>query len=115
MTHPNFLVSEGGYISDEAPEKIIKLALELGVTDLIAPGNKVPWVEKIRQWAEEVLGEGNFTISAPGFIKQKGIISDCAKVAGPRWHTIVGSAIYTKKTIEEMQKSAMDLASDISA
>lgn len=111
MTHQNFLVGEGGYISDNAPERIIKLALELGVTDLIAPGNKVPWVEKIRMWGEEAVGSGNFTISAPGFIKQGGVISDCGKVAGNNWHAIVGTAIYGKLAVEEMRKAAMDLVS----
>jgi orotidine-5'-phosphate decarboxylase len=111
MTHQNFLVSEGGYISDDAPERIIKLAIELGVTDFIAPGNKVLWVDKIKKWAEEALGVEGFTISAPGFIKQKGVISDCAKVAGSKWHAIIGTAIYGKPTIEEMRASAIDLAS----
>ncbi|MDO8592644.1 MAG: hypothetical protein Q7R92_02615 [bacterium] len=113
MTHPTFLESEGGYISDEAPEKIIKLAIELGVTDFIAPGNKVPWVEKIRAWGEEALGADGFTINAPGFIKQGGVLSDCAKVAGKRWNAIIGTAIYGKSTVEEMRQAAVDLTANM--
>jgi orotidine-5'-phosphate decarboxylase len=113
MTHPEFLVSEGGYISDDAPERIIKLAIELGVTDFIAPGNKVPWVEKIRNWGEEGLGKDKFTISAPGFIKQTGVVSECGKVAGNYWHAIIGTAIYSKPTIEEMRQAALDLTADM--
>jgi orotidine-5'-phosphate decarboxylase len=115
MTHPNFLVSEGGYISDDAPERIIKMAIELGVTDFIAPGNKVPWVDKIRSWAEEALGTDGFTINAPGFIKQHGVLSDCAKVAGNRWHAIIGTAIYGKPTVEEMKQAAINLTAGMEA
>jgi orotidine-5'-phosphate decarboxylase len=115
MTHQNFLAIEGGYIADDAPERIIKLAIELGVTDFIAPGTKIPWVEKIRGWAEEALGKGNFTISAPGFVKQGGVLSDCAKVAGDRWHAIIGSAIYNKPTTKEMRSAAESFTAGMTA
>lgn len=44
MTHPKFLVSEGGYIADDAPERIIRLAVELGVQHFVVPGTKLNWV-----------------------------------------------------------------------
>jgi orotidine-5'-phosphate decarboxylase len=101
MTHEQFLVSEGGYISDNAPERIYRNACQLGVEHFIVPGNKLDWVKKIRGWLIKELGEGNFTLSAPGFITQKGIISECGLVAGPYWHAIVGSGIYGAKNIRE--------------
>lgn len=94
MTHPEFLVSEGGYIADDAPERIYRLAAKLGVTHFVVPGNKPEWVRRIRGWLVELLGEGNFTLSAPGFITQGGSLSECGSVAGNLWHAIVGSAIY---------------------
>lgn len=94
MTHPKFLVSEGGYIDDEVPEKIYRLACKLGVKNFVVPGNKLDWVKKIRGILVEELGEDNFVLYAPGFITQKGDISECGLVAGKKWHAIVGSAIY---------------------
>ena len=68
MTHPKFLVSEGGYIADDVPERIFRLACELGVNHFIVPGNKLHWVMKLRSLVVNELGEGNYTLSAPGFL-----------------------------------------------
>lgn len=94
MTQPKFLVSEGGFIADESPEKIFSIAVEQGVKDFVVPGNKPEFVEKYRKLFERLLGEGNFTLYAPGFIAQGGKISETGRVAGKYWHAIVGSAIY---------------------
>ena len=110
MTHPNFLVSEGGYIADEAPERIFRLACKLGVEHFIVPGNKLNWVKKLRSLLIEILGEGNYTLSAPGFITQKGDISECGIVAGNEWHAIVGSAIYNA---EDMREATMAVTRQI--
>ena len=99
MTQKKFLVSEGGYIADKAPEQIYKLGAEMGVRDFVVPGNKVEFVVKYKQLLDEVLGRGNFTLYAPGFIGQGGVISETGKVAGDNWHAIVGSAIYKAKDI----------------
>jgi orotidine-5'-phosphate decarboxylase len=96
MTHKKFLVSEGGYIFDDAPQRIYHLGCKLGVQHFVVPGNKMAWVEKIRGWLVEILGEGNFVLYAPGFITQEGSISDCGLVAGKYWHAIMGSGIYGK-------------------
>lgn len=101
MTHPQFLVSEGGYIDDGAPERIYKLACNLGVTNFVVPGNKINWVRKIYTWLVEELGEGNFTLYAPGFLTQGGEISECGSVAGENWHVIVGSGIYKRQRTRE--------------
>lgn len=94
MTQPRFLASEGGYIADDAPNRIYTLAAILGVRDFVVPGNKVEHVEKYRELLDEILGPANFALYAPGFISQGGEISEMAKVAGNRWHAIVGSGIY---------------------
>lgn len=109
MTHPKFLVSEGGYIADDAPERIYRLACNLGVRHFVVPGNKLNWVIKVRGFLESELGEGNFVLYAPGFITQKGDISECGQIAGEEWHAIVGSAIYGKKTRGEMKEAAVTL------
>lgn len=94
MTHEQFLEPEGGFIAGSAPDRIYTIAAQNGVRDFVVPGNKVEYVERYRRLLEGVLGAGNFTLYAPGFITQGGEISKLAEVAGGRWHAIVGSAIY---------------------
>jgi len=115
MTHPKFFVSEGGYISDEAPEIAFKLACEMGVRNFIVPGNKVHWVEKLRALLDEKIGEDKYVLRAPGFIKQGGEISECGQVAGKYWHGIIGSAIYTKGAPEKIREAATNLGAAILA
>lgn len=104
MTQPEFLFSEGGFLADEAPGRIFRIAAEEGVRDFVVPGNKVEYVERYRRLFENTFGPGNFRLYAPGFITQKGEISDFAKVAGDQWHAIVGSAIYKAIDLAEAAK-----------
>lgn len=113
MTHPKFLVSEGGYIADDAPERIIRLAVELEVRHFVVPGTKLNWVQKIKELLDSLLGSGNYVLYAPGFVDQGGIITECGKFAGDNWHAIVGSAIYKKKTPAEMREAAILATSQI--
>jgi len=113
MTHPKFLVSEGGYVADDAVERIYLLACQLGVKDFVVPGTKINWVQRIHSLVSKELGDGNFALYAPGFITQGGEISECGKAAGNRWHAIVGSAIYEQPTPEDQRKAAMTVTSQI--
>ena len=115
MTHENFFISEGGWVDDYAPEKAFRLACKLGVRDFVVPGNKLNWVVKLRLVLDGELGAGNFTLWSPGFIDQKGEITECGKVAGRNWHAIIGSAIYNHATFEEMHEAAKKLGQDILA
>jgi len=110
MTHPKFLTSEGGYIPDGVPERIYHLACDLGVSHFVVPGNKVEWVKKIRSLLMERLGKGNFVLYAPGFITQKGDISECGEEAGDEWHAIVGSGIYGAENIHD---AAVDITKQV--
>lgn len=109
MTHPQFLRSEGGYISDDAPERIFQLACVLGVHHFVVPGNKPLWVQKLRDILIAELGEDNFSLSAPGFITQGGDISECGQIAGKIFYPIVGSGIYAKETPEAMRNAALSI------
>lgn len=106
MTQPKFLMSEDGFIADEAPEKIFQIAAQNGVRDFVVPGNRPKYVRKYKQLLGELLGKNNFALYAPGFISQGGEISEAGKVAGERWHAIVGRAIYKssdpRKVAEEV-------------
>lgn len=106
MTHERFLHSEGGYVADDAVDRIFKLAAELNVTDYVVPGNKP---ERIRDIRKTIDGHGGIgTYYAPGFISQGGTISAAAREAGHRWHAIVGRAIYEATDI---RRAALELAS----
>ncbi|MFA5022720.1 MAG: hypothetical protein WC537_00410, partial [Candidatus Paceibacterota bacterium] len=115
MTHPKFLKSEGGYIDNEAPEAIYRMACQYGVTNFVVPGTKLDWVQRIRGWIVEEIGEGNFALFAPGFITQGGDISECGQAAGDEWHAIVGSAIYKKVTTSEQVTAALAVTKQIVA
>lgn len=113
MTQEKFLDNEGGFISYDAPERIYKLAAKNNTTDFVVPGNKTDFVLQYRQVLNEVLGEDNFILYAPGFISQGGDISETGKVAGANWHAIVGSAIYKKEGVEAMRQAAQEVTSQI--
>lgn len=104
MTHERFLASEGGYIEDTAVEKMYTNSAFHGVTDYVVPGNKPQIIGKIRDLL--LASKIDPVFYAPGFISQGGSISEAASVAGPRWHAIVGRAIYEARDI---QKAALSL------
>ena len=104
MTHKSFLRSDGGYIDDHAPDEIFSTAMMLGVRDFVVPGNK-PWaVRGYRKFFNFRLGEGNFTLYAPGFISQGGDITKIGQEAGDHWHAIVGRGIYAQPDMMEAAK-----------
>jgi len=115
MTHKKFLVSEGGYIADEAVKWIYTNACEWGCTHFVVPGTKLDWVTKIREWLVNRLGEGNFVLYAPGFIAQGGVISECGQAAGDKWHPIVGTAIYKQLNPAAQRRAAIEMTSQVLA
>lgn len=115
MTHPKFLVSEGGYIADEAVERIYRLACQWDVSNFVVPGTKLDWVKRVRGWLIEERGESEFVLWAPGFITQGGDISECGQAAGDEWHAIVGSGIYKKNTPDEQKQAALAVTKLIAA
>jgi orotidine-5'-phosphate decarboxylase len=110
MTQKEFLASEGGFIADGAPTRIYEIAARFKVSDFVVPGNKIEFVKKYRELLEKHLGMGNFALWAPGFIRQGGVITECALTAGPIWRAIVGSAIYRAK---DMKKAAEIITSNL--
>lgn len=115
MTHDKFLASEGGYIVDDAPERIFRQAARQGVRHFVVPGNKLNWVRRLRDILVKELGEGNFVLYAPGFIKQGGVLSDCALAAGKEFHGIVGTAIYAQDSFDKMRAAAIDCSQQLAA
>jgi orotidine-5'-phosphate decarboxylase len=92
MSHPAYLQSEGGYIVNDAPNRMAEKALELGVTNFVLPGTKPKVVES---FAKGALGKIKATIMMPGIGPQGGSLSVACQAATPhRCFPIIGSAIY---------------------
>ena len=106
MTHPGFLKSEGGFIDDQAPFKMLEIALEMGVTEFAVPGNKPQKILEYRKLIEQKLAAGKYSLYSPGLVAQGGEVSESARAAGERWHAIIGRAIYGLNSIEEMRRAA---------
>jgi len=103
MTHERFLASDGGYIDDAAIDKMYSNSAYHGVTDYVVPGNKPEVIKEIRTLL--LTSKIDPVFYAPGFISQGGSISKAAAVAGPRWHAIVGRAIYEARDIQKAVQS----------
>ena len=92
MTHPHYLVLEGGYIDDQMPMKVIKQALDLGVKDFILPSTKLESVSVLMPLFKGIEGI-NFLM--PGIGSQGGTIKESFNsVKGHNFYPIIGSAIY---------------------
>ena len=109
MTHPAYTVSEGGFITDEGALDMYRIAARAGINNFVVPGNKPDVIKQVKDVVE---AEGVSPVFyAPGFIAQGGSISDAAKVAGERFHGIVGRGIYQALDIKA---AAIEHASQIS-
>lgn len=108
MTHPAYAVSEGGFITDEGALEMYKIAAQAGINNFVIPGNKPGVIKQIKEIVES---EGIIPIFyAPGFISQGGKIEDATKVAGERWHAIVGRGIYQSG---DMKKAGIEHTSQL--
>ncbi len=89
MTHPAFVVSEGGFIRDEAVTEIYKLAYENGARDFVVPLTKP---EATRKLYDEAGLDDSCTFYSPGYGKQGG---DAAQFDFLKSHyLIVGRALF---------------------
>jgi len=108
MTHPAYAVSEGGFITDEGALDMYRIAARAGVNNFVVPGNKPEVIKQVRDVVE---AEGVSPVFyAPGFIAQGGKIEAAAKVAGDRFHGIVGRGIYQAK---DMHAAAVEHTSQL--
>lgn len=107
MTHQAFLKEAGGFIDDNAPKRIYEIAVSMGVTDFIIPGNKpdraMEYVNLIKSKIK------NPVFYSPGLITQGGKISHLAKKLD-LWHAIIGRAIYEAR---DMKKACEEIAKEL--
>lgn len=95
MTHPAYSVSEGGFITDEGALEMYRIAARAGINNFVVPGNKPDVIKQVRELVESEVGPSDYF--GPGLIAQGGKIEDAVKVAGPRFHGIVGRGITEAK------------------
>ena len=93
MTHPKFVVSEGGFIRDEAVIEMYQKSFELGVRDFVVPLTKPEATKKLYEQAG--LDE-SCAFYSPGFGKQGG---DAARFAFIKTHfLIIGRSLLQAKS-----------------
>lgn len=93
MTHPAYLQSDGGFIADEAPQRICELAVGLGVKCFVLPGTKPKLVAQFA--AGPLASVEDAAIMMPGIGRQGGDIASAFRAAKPHQrYAIIGSAIY---------------------
>ena len=107
MTHAAYLEEQGGFIKDDAPARIYEIASSMGIKDFVVPGNKPDKVLQYKKLIEKKIKDPVFY--SPGLITQGGSISEIAKML-PRWHAIIGRAIYEAK---DMEKAAKEMAANL--
>lgn len=93
MTHPGHLASEGGFLADNAPDRMCEIALDLGVDSFVLPGTKP---EIISKYAEGPLAAAKpVVVMMPGIGSQGGSLSIAFEAAKGHFpHAIIGSAVY---------------------
>jgi orotidine-5'-phosphate decarboxylase len=114
LTIPQFLKSQGGYIADDAPERILNLAIdEFGVNHFVVPGNKPERVKVYRALFDEKIGAGKYTMISPGFKFQGGKINEINEIAGPNWIAVIGRAIFKQSTELSMRLAMLNLVKEL--
>jgi orotidine-5'-phosphate decarboxylase len=100
MTHEMYLTFEGGFIADNAPDRLCEIALDLGVRNFVLPGTKLDITKKYS--LGKLAKYAPVNIMMPGIGKQGGsIISAFKATANQNHYAIIGSAIYKSNKPKE--------------
>lgn len=101
-------VSGGGYVADDALERIVALSMTLGVTNFVVPANDP---EAVRRHAETLkAGVDVPSVFLPGIGALGGSIEEVfARAPGCRRYAVIGRAIYRS---EDPRTSAQQLGEE---
>jgi len=104
MTHSGYIVGEGGYIADDAPERMYLDAARSGVEYFVIPGTKLESMRKYLFKLKELIKEPKFLF--PGIGKGQGgdIAAAFSAVHPYDSYAIVGRGIYGEKNRREAAK-----------
>ncbi len=109
MTHEKFMISEGGFIDDNAPDMIFKISMDLGVDSYVLPGTKYELIEK---YTKGILKEkAPMNILMPGIGTQGGSLKDAINATqSHNAFPIIGSSIYKSITPKyELERFILEL------
>lgn len=96
MTHPKYLAKEGGFIRDNAPVEMYKIAAKKGVEYFVIPGNKPDVIKKYNNLLSTIVKEPKYCL--PGIGRQGGDIKSAFEsLEGAQAYAIIGSGIYGQK------------------
>ena len=108
MTHPKFVVSEGGFIRDEAVIEMYQKSFELGVKDFVVPLTKPEATKKL--YARAGLDD-SCAFYSPGYGKQGG---DAAQFAFLKTHyMIIGRSLLQAEDTVGYLKSVAEILAGI--
>ncbi len=96
MTHPAYLVSEGGFIQDSAAFEMYRIAARAGARNFVVPGTKPDIIKQVKEAVKEE-GVENPIWYVPGMVTQGGAFAQVKEALGANWNAIVGRAITNAK------------------
>lgn len=113
MTHPEFVLEQGGFIPLAQLERVYDIAVDEGITDFVVPGNQPDMVKKYRDRIGNRMQSDAFRLYAPGFVAQGGSISEAGSAAGDHWHAIVGTEFTRHEHQRHVHETALQLTAQI--
>lgn len=112
MTHKGYLVGEGGYIENGAPERIYRDGAQAGVSYFVVPGTRLESIKRHCQLVEGLVREPVFMMPGIGRGQGGDIVEAFLAVEPHRAFAIVGRGIYAEPDPAE---AALRLWSSVSA
>jgi orotidine-5'-phosphate decarboxylase len=105
MTHPSYLVKDGGYIENEAPRKMYIEASRLGVQHFVVPATKIEKMNEYSTLLRSEIENPKFLFPGIGKDYQGGDIEEAFKAVHPcPSYAIIGRAIYSASDIRDAAK-----------
>lgn len=111
MTHDKYIASEGGYLTDDAPERMYLDAARLGVEYFVVPGTKVDKMKKYRSLLAKATKHPKFLFPGIGREYQGGDIVEAFNAVKPyASYAIVGRSIYAANDMKEITERLCKVA-----
>ncbi|MGC1121423.1 MAG: orotidine 5'-phosphate decarboxylase / HUMPS family protein [Candidatus Methanofastidiosia archaeon] len=112
MTHPKYLSNDGGFIREDAPMEIYRIAAEKHVDHFVVPGNKPEVIRKYYNMLSPIVKKPKYCL--PGIGRQGGDIKSAFRyLEEAAAYAIIGSGIYRQKNMGDAARmfcrEALDL------